>query len=101
MFVWDESKRQRIIKEHKVDLALIADIFDDPYGVYREDTEHSGDEIRYSVTGITAEYGLTFAVFTYMDDNIRLITARRAEKWMVNDYEERFWRNNFRKWGWV
>ncbi len=89
MFVWDESKKRKVIEEHKVDFALITDIFDDPYGIYREDLEHSEDEIRYSVTGVTAEYGLVFAVFTYTDNNeIRLITARRAEKWRVKEYEK-------------
>ncbi len=89
MFVWDESKKRKVIEEHKVDFALITDIFDDPYGIYREDLEHSEDEIRYSVTGLTAEYGLVFAVFTYTDNNeIRLITARRAEKWRVKEYEK-------------
>ncbi len=67
MFVWDESKRRQVIKSHKVDFALITDIFDDPWGIYREDTEHSGNEIRYSVIGITAEYGLTFSVFTHAE----------------------------------
>ncbi len=90
MFVWDESKRRKVIRQHSVDFALIIDIFDDSFGVYREDAEHSEDEIRYSVLGVTAEYGLTFAIFTYKDNDIRFITARRAEKWMVKDYEERF-----------
>lgn len=90
MFVWDEAKRRKVIKEHKVDFALITDIFDDPYGIYREDEEHSDDEVRYSVIGLTAEYGLAFAVFIYADNDVRLITARRAEKWMVKEYEEGF-----------
>ncbi len=90
MFAWDESKRRKVIRRHSIDFALIFDIFDDPSGVYREDAEHSGDEIRYFVLGMTSEYGLTFAIFTYTDNDIRFITARRAEKWMVKDYEERF-----------
>jgi len=84
MFVWDEAKRRKGIKEHKVDFKLILDVFDDPFGDYREDTEHSEDETRYSVIGLTAEYGLIVAIFTYSG------TARRAEKWMVKEYEERF-----------
>jgi uncharacterized protein len=90
MFIWDESKRQKVIENHKVDFALISDIFDDPFGIYREDTEHSDDEIRYTVIGLTAEYGLIFAVFTHTEKKIRLITARRAEKWMVKTYGKRF-----------
>ncbi len=90
MFVWDESKRRKVIEDHRVDFVLLLDVFDDAFGIYREDTEHSDDEIRYSVIGFTAEYGLVFAVFTYTDDEeVRLITARRAEKWMVKQYEER------------
>lgn len=91
MFVWDESKRLKVINEHKVDFVLITDVFDDPCGVYREDTDHSGDEeICYTVIGATAEYGLIFAAFIYADNDVRLITTRRAEKWMVKEYEKRF-----------
>lgn len=90
MFVWDETKRRKVIENHQVDFALILDVFDDPYGIYREDAEHSDKETRYSVTGLTARYGLVFAVFTYTDnEEIRLITARRAEKWREKEYEGR------------
>lgn len=90
MFVWDEAKRQKVIEEHKVDFGLITDIFDDPFGIYREDLEHSELEIRYTVVGLTIRYGLVFAVFTYADEKIRFISARKAEKWMVKEYERRF-----------
>lgn len=90
MFVWDEAKRLKVIENHRVDFALMLDVFDDPYGIYREDSEHSDEETRYSVTGLTAEYGLVFAVFTYTNnEEVRLITAWRAEKWRVKEYEGR------------
>jgi len=89
--IWDEAKRQLVIKEHDIDFAKIGDIFDDIYGMYREDVEHSDGETRYSVIALTAEYGLTFAVFVYQeDDEIRFVTARKAEKWMVKEYERQF-----------
>ncbi len=34
MFVWDESKRLKVIDEHKVDFALLVDVFDDAFAVY-------------------------------------------------------------------
>ncbi len=90
MFVWDKSKRLKVIENHRVDFDLMLDVFDDPFGIYQEDSEHSDDEIRYSVIGLTAEYGLVFAVFTYTaDEKVRLITARKVEKWMVKKYEKR------------
>ena len=87
---WNEAKRQLVITEHGVDFAEIQDLFQDEFAVYFEDWEHSTeDETRFKVIGKTAKYGLVMAVFTYQeDDDIWLITARRAEKWMVNEYEE-------------
>ncbi len=85
---WDEAKREQVLDTHNVDFLRICDVFDDPFGVYVEDHEHSTeDEVRFNVIGTTAAYGLIFAAFTY-DTGIRLITARRAEHWMVNEYEE-------------
>ncbi len=87
MFDWDEVKRRKVLEDHKVDFELIKDIFDDPYAIFRDDLGHSETEVRYTVTGMTAQYGLVFLVFVYVDEKIRFITARRAENWMVKDYE--------------
>lgn len=89
MFAWDEGKRLKVLDEHRVDFELITDIFDDPNAIYRDDHGHSQSEVRYSVTGVTAQYGLVFLIFVYRDEKVRFITARRAEKWMVKDYERR------------
>ena len=34
MFLWDEPKRLKVLKEHRIDLELITDAFDDDFGVY-------------------------------------------------------------------
>jgi uncharacterized protein len=89
-FTWDETKREKVIVEHKVDFAEIQDVFNDDFAVYIEDFEHStDDEIRFNLIGQSINYGLVFVVFTYDESNdIRLITARKAENWMVKEYEE-------------
>ena len=89
-FTWKETKRAKVIAEHKVDFAKVLDVFDDNFAVYIEDFEHStDDEIRFNVIGKSASYGLVFAVFTYDESNdICFITARKAENWMVKEYEE-------------
>ena len=87
MFVWDEKKRKNVLKDHNVDFALIDDIFDDPFAIYNDDLGHSEIELRYTVVGKTAQYGLIFLAFTYDEEQIRFIPARRAEKWMVKEYE--------------
>ncbi len=65
-------------------------LFEDSFSIDFEDAEHSGEkEARYGTIGKTAEYGLVVLVYTVTaDDDIRFITARRAEKWMVREYEK-------------
>jgi len=47
MFVWDESKRRKVIKAHKIDFDLIFDVFEDTFAIDFEDYEHSTEtEIR-------------------------------------------------------
>ncbi len=91
MFVWDELKRRKVIKEHKVDFELIFDVFEDPFSVDFEDYEHSDNiEVRWGIIGQTAQYGLIVLFYTIVEtDDVRFITARKAEKWMVKKYEER------------
>jgi uncharacterized DUF497 family protein len=89
MFVWDEPKRLKVIDEHRIDFALIGDVFNDPFGVYFEDVAHStADDIRFSLIGFAPLYGLIHVTFTYRKELIRLITARKAEQWMVSEYEQ-------------
>ena len=89
-FTWDETKREKVLTEHKVDFANIQDVFEDSYAVYIEDFEHStDDERRFNVIGQSVNYGLVFVIFTYDGSaDIHFITARKAENWMVKEYEE-------------
>lgn len=95
MFVWDKSKRLKVIQEHRVDFELIFDVFEDSFSVDFEDYEHSNEtEIRYGIIGQTVLYGLIVLTYTVVnDDDVRFITARKAENWMVKKYEENRKRN--------
>lgn len=89
-FTWDEEKAAAVREEHRVDLARLIDVFSDPYAVEFVDEAHSTpDETRFAVIGLTAQYGLVYLVFTEpREDELHLVTARRAEPWMVIEYEE-------------
>jgi uncharacterized protein len=93
-FSWDEDKAAAVKEEHHVEFAKIIDIFSDPYAVEFVDEAHSTEEeTRYAIIGLTARYGLVYLVFTheepgYGDVELHFITARPAEKWMVDEYEE-------------
>jgi uncharacterized protein len=89
-FKWDPDKKEKVLADHHVDFEKIKDIFDDPFAVEFIDEKHSSDdEIRYGIIGLTAEYGMIYVVFTEDDPTeIRFVTARKAERWMVSEYEQ-------------
>ena len=95
MFVWEESKRRKIIQDHAIDFELIFDIFEDSFSVDFEDYEHSDEtEIRWGIIGQTTQYGLLVLNYTITEtEDVRFITARRSENWMVKKYEENRKRN--------
>lgn len=86
-FEWDDDKAQRNVQKHRVSFDQAQEIFDDPRAIPFEDLEHSSNvETRYVMIGMSS-IGLLFVSFTYGDKVVRLISARRAEKWMVKFYE--------------
>ena len=69
---------------------MIFDVFEDPFSIDFEDYEHSDKtKTRWGIIGQTARFGLTVLFYTIVEtDDVRFITARKAEKWMVKKYEE-------------
>jgi len=86
-FEWDDDKALRNAKKHRVSFERAQEVFDDPHAVPYEDLKHSQDETRYAMIGMSS-IGLLFVSFTYRDNVVRLISARRPEKWMVKVYED-------------
>ena len=89
-FTWDHTKERKVKDEHKIEFGKIKDVFDDPFAIEFTDESHSADdEVRFAIIGLTAEYGLIHLVFTETTETeLHFITARKAEKWMVDAYEE-------------
>ena len=88
-FEWDEDKAVENARKHRVSFEQAQQVFDDPRAVPFEDLEHSADdEPRYVMIGMSS-IGLLSVSFTYRDKVVRLISARRAEKWMVKVYEDK------------
>ena len=87
-FEWDEDKAVKNAKKHRVSFEQAQQVFDDPRAVPFEDLKHStADETRYMMIGMSS-IGLLFVSFTYRDEVVRLISARRPEKWMLKVYED-------------
>ena len=87
---WNDEKAKKVKAGHKVEFEKLIDVFDDVFAVDFIDEEHStDDETRYAVIGKTAQYGLIYLVYVSVSENeLKFITARKAEKWMVDFYRE-------------
>ena len=79
-FVWDEQKFKTNILKHGISFHEAASVFDDEYALYGYDEEHSGDEDRFIVLGVSNDLKLLMVCHCYRDEEsvIRIISARKA-----------------------
>lgn len=88
-FEWDNAKAERNALKHGVSFEMAAFAFDDPYALIMDDEKHSADERRQWLIGDSGEKVLVI-VFTLRlpNGNIRLVSARRANRRERRLYEE-------------
>lgn len=86
-FEWDESKSDACFHERGFDFAYAIGAFFDPNRVIRSDTRHSYGEDRYQLMGMV-DHRLFVVVYTPRSDSIRIISARKANKREVIQYEK-------------
>jgi len=61
-------------------------VFFDPLAIHREDPQAEGEE-RFVVLGMGSAGQLLVVVYTIREDKVRVISARRATRREVRDYE--------------
>jgi len=87
-FEWDEAKAAANLAKHRVAFAEAKTIFDDPFYVDFYDPDHSQDESRYIIIGMSSQGRLLLVSFTERNDIIRLISAREVTRSEREAYEE-------------
>ena len=87
-FVWDETKYNRVIKEHGVQFYEVVAAFDDPNGFESQSlVEH---EERWMWIWKTPWDRLLVIVYTDEDlPSLRIITAYDAEGKLIDEYYQR------------
>ncbi len=82
IFVWDNSKNQANKKKHGVSFEEAETVFYDKSARLIADPDHSEDEDRFILLGMSAELKLLVVVHVYKenDEIIRIISARKATK---------------------
>ena len=81
-FEWDERKATANLKKHHVSFEEAKSIFYDEFGIQFFDEEHSSDEERFLLLGMSAGAKLLIVCHCEREQGevIRIISARKATK---------------------
>ena len=81
-FEWDPNKNDVNVKKHGVSFDEAETVFEDERAVTIYDEEHSNDEDRFKIIGISRKLQELTVCHCYRngDDVTRIISARRATK---------------------
>jgi len=79
-FSWDEDKEIANEKKHGVSFKEAASVFRDPNILIKRDADHSEDEDRFIIIGLSEKPRLLVVCHCYRESDtvIRIISARKA-----------------------
>ena len=81
-FEWDENKNRTNVSKHGISFSEAMTVFYDDNAILFDDPDHSYDEERFLILGITQKEKLCIVSHCYRDGEniIRIISARKATK---------------------
>jgi len=87
-FEWDEQKNLLNIAKHQISFDEAKTVFSDVNARVIDDPDHSDDENRFIILGISQRLRILVVCHCYRerDEIIRIISARKATKNEVNSY---------------
>jgi uncharacterized protein len=86
-FEWDENKAETNFKAHGVHFSESIPVFEDDYAITISDVESDPGEPRFVSLGVGAKGRVLVVVYCYRQQNIRIISARKAEPHERDQYE--------------
>jgi uncharacterized DUF497 family protein len=85
---WDEARKAGLnFRKHGVRLPEAIPVFEDPHAITVTDDESDSNERRFVTLGMGAAVRLLAVVYTWRNENIRIISARPAEPHEREEYE--------------
>ena len=88
-FQWDLNKAKINLRKHGISFEEAVTVFKDPLALIFDDEEHSNNEHREIIIGISALSRLLLVCFVErLEDVVRIISARPATTHEKKDYEE-------------
>lgn len=89
-FEWDENKNQINQTKHKISFEEAKTVFYDEEALVIDDPEHSEEEERFIILGLSNKTNLLVVCHCYRESDtvIRIISARKATKTETRQYYE-------------
>jgi len=88
-FEWDNEKSVLNIKKHNVSFKEASTVFKDSFSLSFYDPNHSIEEDRYILIGISQNENFLVIAYTERNDKIRIISARKGNKKERESYESK------------
>jgi uncharacterized protein len=91
VFTWRQEKNLYNFKEHKIWFEEAKTVFFDDEALLLSDPEHSEEEDRFLMLGLSAATRIIIVSHCYRsnDEEIRIISARKADREERNQYLQR------------
>ena len=92
-FKWETHKETQNRRKHGVSFAEAETVFSDEHALLVDDPDHSADEDRFALLGLSAKLRPLVVVHCYREQDavIRIISARKATR-RERDIYNRRWR---------
>ncbi|MBO4311742.1 MAG: BrnT family toxin [Desulfovibrionaceae bacterium] len=92
-FEWDDEKDRANIRKHGVSFEEASTVFNDEYGIFIADPDHSESEDRFLLIGFSETARLLLVCHCYRQSDlvIRIISARKATASEKATYGEQFY----------
>ncbi|MDQ1297705.1 MAG: uncharacterized protein QG558_243 [Campylobacterota bacterium] len=89
-FEWDPTKASSNVKKHSVSFEEARTVFDDDFARMLQDPDHSQEEERFILLGMSYTLKILTVVHCYRDADgiIRIISARSSTKNEERQYKE-------------
>ena len=90
-FDWDAAKARVNLRKHGVSFEEARTVFFDEHALFMDDPEHSEDEERFLLLGLSIRLRTLVVCHCFRDqeDLIRIISARRANRNEQAEYNRR------------
>lgn len=90
-FDWDSGKKLSNQKKHGISFEEAQTVFVDEYALLIHDPDHSGEEDRFVLLGLSAKLRVLVVCHCYRknDEVIRIISARKATRAEQKQYWKR------------